>query len=153
MACPKLHTPTDKVQPMTLRDGIALKTLLAEADADVEVVTAAQLSEEIDADADDLVIIDLRDIRELTREGHLPDAIHMPRGMLEFWIAQESPYARPIFQEDKRFVFYCAMGWRSALACQVAGRLGLQNARHLEGGFGGWKDADLPVTAYEKKKK
>jgi rhodanese-related sulfurtransferase len=136
---------------LTLRDGIPLKTLLAEADADVEVVSATQLGDEIEDD--DLVIIDLRDIRELTREGHLPGAVHMPRGMLEFWIAPESPYARPVFQEDKRFVFYCAMGWRSALACQVAGRLGLQNARHLEGGFGGWKDAGLPVVAYEKKQK
>ena len=136
---------------MTLRDGIPLATLLADADAEVEVVTAAQLDKEIGAA--DLVVIDLRDIRELTREGHLPGAIHMPRGMLEFWIAKESPYSRPIFQEDKRFIFYCAMDWRSALACQVAGRLGLQKARHLEGGFGGWKDADLPITAYEKKKK
>ena len=136
---------------MTLRDGIPLQTLLAEADADVEVVSATQLGHEIEDE--DLVIIDLRDIRELTREGHLPGAVHMPRGMLEFWIAPESPYARPVFQEDKRFVFYCAMGWRSALACQVAERLGLQNARHLEGGFSGWKNAGLPVVAYEKKKK
>jgi rhodanese-related sulfurtransferase len=77
----------------------------------------------------------------------------MPRGMLEFWIAPESPYARPIFQEDKRFVFYCAMGWRSALACQIANRLGLERAGHLDGGFAAWKEAGGKVVPYEKKKK
>lgn len=134
---------------MTIRDGVSYKTLLAEADAEVEVVTPETLAS--DLGNDDLVIIDLRDIRELTREGHLPGAVHMPRGMLEFWIDPDSPYARPVFQEDKRFVFYCAAGWRSALACQVANRLGLQKTSHLEGGFSGWKDAGLEVTPYEKK--
>jgi rhodanese-related sulfurtransferase len=71
--------------------------------------------------------------------------------MLEFWIDPESPYAKPIFQEEKRFVFYCQSGWRSALACAVAIRLGLQRASHLEGGFAGWKDAGGDVVAYEKK--
>ncbi len=136
---------------MTIKDGVDFKTLLAEADAEVEVVTSPELMQEI-AD-DDLVVIDLRDVRELEREGHLPGAVHMPRGMLEFWIDPESPYARPIFQEDKRFVFYCAAGWRSALACQVANRLGLQRTRHLEGGFGGWKEAGGEITPYARKKK
>ena len=136
---------------MTIKDGVSFKTLLAEADAEVEIVTSEGLKSQIGDE--DLVIVDLRDIRELEREGHLPGAVHMPRGMLEFWIDPESPYARPIFQEDKRFVFYCASGWRSALTCQVANRLGLQDASHLEGGFGGWKASGGEVVAYERKQK
>ena len=136
---------------MTIGEGVKLETLIKEAEAEIEVVDAEGLQAEIGSD--DLVVIDLRDVRELQREGHLPGAVHMPRGMLEFWIAPESPYARPVFQEDKRFVFYCAMGWRSALACQIATRMGLERAAHLDGGFGAWKKAGFDVVPYEKKKK
>ena len=136
---------------MTIGEGVKLETLIEEAEAEIEVVDAEGLQAEIGSD--DLVVIDLRDVRELQREGHLPGAVHMPRGMLEFWIAPESPYARPVFQEDKRFVFYCAMGWRSALACQIATRMGLERAAHLDGGFGAWKKAGFDVVPYEKKKK
>lgn len=134
---------------MTIQNGVGFKTLLAEADADVDTITIEALQQTIGDDT--IVVIDLRDIRELQREGHLPGAVHMPRGMLEFWVDPDSPYARPIFQEDKRFVFYCASAWRSALACQVAGRLGLQNASHLEGGFTGWKKSGGEVVAYKKR--
>ncbi len=136
---------------MTVRDGISVKKLLDEANADIEVVSAEMLKSEI-AD-ENLVIIDLRDIRELEREGHLPGGVHTPRGMLEFWIDPDSPYARPIFQEDKRFVFYCQSGWRSALACAIANRLGLQRASHLEGGFTAWKEAGGEIVPYERKKR
>lgn len=136
---------------MTVRNGVSYKTLLHEANEQVDVVSPETLKNELGSD--DLVVIDLRDIRELQREGHLPGAVHAPRGMLEFWIDPESPYARPIFQEDKRFVFYCQSGWRSALACEVAGRLGLERASHLQGGFSDWKDADGDIVAYEKKKR
>ncbi len=135
---------------MTIRGGIGFQTLLDEANAVVETISAKQLVDQIDDQ--DLALIDLRDIRELQREGHLQGAIHAPRGMLEFWIDPDSPYARPIFQEDKRFVFYCRSGWRSALATSVAIRLGLQRASHLEGGFSAWKDAGFEVVAYEPKK-
>ena len=136
---------------MTIGEGVKLDTLIKEAEADIEVVDAKTLQAALDDE--DLVVIDLRDIRELQREGHLPGAVHMPRGMLEFWIAPESPYARPVFQEDKRFVFYCAMGWRSALACQVATRMGLQKAAHLDGGFGAWKEAGFEIVPYARKRK
>ena len=136
---------------MTIHNGVGFKTLLAEANADVETITIETLQKTIDDDT--IVVIDLRDIRELQREGQLPGALHMPRGMLEFWVDPDSPYARSIFQEDKRFVFYCASAWRSALACQVAGRLGLQNASHLEGGFTGWKEAGGKGVAYKKRPK
>jgi len=136
---------------MTVRDGVGYKTLLDEANADIEAVSAETLQREIAQE--DLVVVDLRDIRELQREGHLPGAVHTPRGMLEFWIDPDSPYAKPIFQEDKRFVFYCQSGWRSALACSIAGRLGLQRASHLEGGFTAWKEAGGELIPYEKKKR
>jgi rhodanese-related sulfurtransferase len=136
---------------MNVREGVSYQTLLEEANAEIEAISAELLREQIAED--DVVVIDLRDIRELQREGHLPEAVHTPRGMLEFWICPESPYAKPLFQEDKRFVFYCQSGWRSALACAVAGRLGLQRASHLEGGFTAWKEAGGQVVPWEKKKR
>lgn len=99
---------------------------------------------------DDVVFVDLRDPRELEREGKMPGAFHCPRGMLEFWIDPESPYAKPVFQEDKHFVFFCAGGWRSALAARTAQDMGLKPVAHIEGGFGAWKKAGAPVIAPEK---
>lgn len=90
---------------------------------------------------DDIAIIDVRDIRELKREGKIPGSVHCPRGMLEFWIDPESPYFKPIFGEDKRFIFHCALDWRSALATQTAQNMGLKPVAHIEGGFAGWKEA------------
>lgn len=87
------------------------------------------------------VIVDIRDIRELKRDGKIPGAFHCPRGMLEFWIDPDSPYHKPIFQQDKKFIFYCASGWRSALATSVAVRMGLKPVANLDGGFSAWKDA------------
>ncbi len=134
---------------MTVRDGVGYQTLLDEANAMVDVVSAAELADQIGDD--DLVVIDLRDVRELQRDGQLPGAVHTPRGMLEFWIDPDSPYAKPIFQEDKRFVFYCRSGWRSALATAVAMRLGLQHTSHLDGGFSAWKDAGFEIVPYTAK--
>ncbi len=136
---------------MTVRDGIGFQELHDEANAEIESVTPEALARR--QEAEDLVVIDLRDIRELEREGQLPGAVHAPRGMLEFWIDPKSPYARPIFQEDKSVVFYCHSGWRSALAAAVAGRLGLQRASHLEGGFAAWKAYGGATVAYERKKR
>ncbi len=134
---------------MTVQDGVGYETLLDEANARVQVVSTVALAEQLGDE--DLVIIDLRDIRELQNEGHLPGAVHAPRGMLEFWIDPYSPYARPIFQEDKRFVFYCRSGWRSALATDVAMRLGLQRTSHLDGGFSAWKESGLEIVPYKAK--
>lgn len=93
----------------------------------------------------DTVMVDLRDPRELEREGRMPGAFHCPRGMLEFWIDPDSPYHKPIFAEDKRFVFFCGGGWRSALAAQTAQEMGLKPVAHIEGGFSAWKKAGAPV--------
>ncbi len=96
---------------------------------------------------EDVVFIDVRDIRELEREGRIPGAFHCPRGMLEFWVDPASPYHKPVFSEEKRFVFFCAGGWRSALAAQTARRMGLNPVAHVKGGFGEWRKADGPVEA------
>jgi rhodanese-related sulfurtransferase len=95
------------------------------------------------------VLVDIRDIRELQREGKVPGAFHCPRGMLEFWIDPQSPYHKPIFADDKKFVFFCAGGLRSALAAQTAQRMGLKPVAHIGGGFGAWKKAGGPVDTVE----
>jgi rhodanese-related sulfurtransferase len=102
---------------------------------------------------DDVVFIDLRDIRELQREGKMPGAVHCPRGMLEFWIDPESPYHKAAFAEDKKFLFFCAGGWRSALAAQTAHRMGLKPVAHIQGGFGAWRKANGPVEPPAEKPK
>ena len=101
---------------------------------------------------DDVVFVDLRDVRELEREGMIPGAFHCPRGMLEFWIDPESPYHKDVFSSGKEFVFYCNAGWRSALAADVAQQMGLPRVLDLGGGFTAWKEAGLPVAQREKKK-
>ncbi|MCC6948206.1 MAG: rhodanese-like domain-containing protein, partial [Bradyrhizobiaceae bacterium] len=97
-----------------------------------------------------VVFVDLRDPRELEREGMIPGAFHAPRGMLEFWIDPESPYHKPVFAQDKQYVFFCAGGLRSALAAQTAQRMGLKPVAHIEGGFKGWKEAGGPVETEKK---
>jgi rhodanese-related sulfurtransferase len=101
----------------------------------------------------DVVFVDVRDPRELEREGRVPSAFHCPRGMLEFWVDPQSPYHKPIFADDKRFVFFCAGGWRSALAAQTAHRMGLKPVAHIKGGFGAWRNASGPVEAHVAKQK
>jgi rhodanese-related sulfurtransferase len=100
---------------------------------------------------DDTVLVDLRDPREREREGIIPGAFHCTRGMLEFWIDPESPYHKPVFAQDKRFVFFCAGGWRSALAAQTAHRMGLKPVAHIEGGFKAWREAGGPVEKLQPK--
>ncbi len=100
-----------------------------------------------------VVFIDLRDPRELEREGLIPGAFHAPRGMLEFWIDPQSPYHKPVFAEPKKFVFYCAGGWRSALAGRTAVEMGLADVAHIDGGFSAWKKAGAPVGHKEAKAK
>ncbi|HET9902778.1 MAG TPA: rhodanese-like domain-containing protein [Xanthobacteraceae bacterium] len=102
---------------------------------------------------DDVVFVDIRDIRELNRDGRIPGAFHCPRGMLEFWIDPASPYHKPVFSEDKRFVFFCAGGLRSALAAQTAQRMGLKPVAHIGGGFGSWKKAGGPVDTSPPQRK
>lgn len=125
------------------------KQLVAEAEAEIETVTPDQAVAL--AGDPNVQLVDLRDIRELEREGVVPGAFHAPRGMLEFWVDPDSPYFKPVFGTGKRFVFFCAAGWRSALATQQVQRMGLSPVAHVGGGFAAWKQAGGPVTPYEKK--
>ncbi|WP_332696532.1 rhodanese-like domain-containing protein [Bosea sp. (in: a-proteobacteria)] len=131
--------------PQTITKGY--KALLAEAEAKVKTLSVDEAKAL--SGRDDTVFVDLRDPREREREGKMPGAFHCPRGMLEFWIDPESPYAKPVFQEDKQFVFFCAGGWRSALAAQVAQEMGLKPVAHIAGGFGAWKKAGAPFEESE----
>jgi rhodanese-related sulfurtransferase len=101
------------------------------------------------AGRDDTILVDIRDIRELQREGRVPGAFHCPRGMLEFWIDPSGSYFKPVFGQDKKFVFFCAGGMRSALAAQTAQMMGLKPVAHIRGGFGAWKKAGGPVELPE----
>ena len=87
----------------------------------------------------------------MEREGKIPGAVHCPRGMLEFWIDPESPYHRPVFAEKKKLLFFCAGGWRSALAAKTAQDMGLQDVAHLEGGFSAWRQAGGPTEGGQPK--
>ncbi len=98
-------------------------------------------------------LIDIRDVRELQREGKIPGAFHCPRGMLEFWLDPASPYYKPVFGQDKKYVFFCAGGLRSALAAQIAQTMGLKPVAHIKGGFGAWKKLGGPTEAPEDTKK
>ena len=102
---------------------------------------------------DDVVFVDLRDVRELEREGMIPGAFHCPRGMLEFWLDPESPYHKDVFASGKEFVFYCNAAWRSALAADTAQQMGLPRVLDMDGGFTAWKNAGYPVAQRESKKK
>jgi rhodanese-related sulfurtransferase len=125
-------------------------SLVEAAKREIEEIEAAEAVKL--AGRDDVVLVDIRDIRELNREGRVPGAFHCPRGLLEFWIDPQSHYHKPIFAQDKRFVFFCAGGLRSALAAQTVQRMGLQPVAHVAGGFGAWKQAGGPVEAPDQRK-
>jgi rhodanese-related sulfurtransferase len=123
---------------------IGYEELIAHAMTQVETVPLEKAQDLLDDS--DTVFVDIRDIRELEREGMIPNAMHAPRGMLEFWVDPDSPYYKPIFGEGKRLVLYCASAWRSALATETLQRMGVPNVSHLEGGFSAWKKAQLPTV-------
>lgn len=125
------------------------KDMLAEADAAVQSVSIDEAAAAIDDPQ--TVLVDIRDPRELEREGMIPEAFHAPRGMLEFWIDPESPYHKPRFAEGKTYIFYCASGWRSLLAAKLANEMGLK-AQSLRGGFGEWKTSGKPVVEKASRK-
>ncbi len=133
--------------PLQIKQGI--KQLVAQANAEIETLTV----EEAKAlhGRDDVTFIDLRDPRELWRDGGVPGAVNVTRGMLEFWIDPESPYYKEFFASGNKFVFFCAGGMRSALATKTAQDMGLTPVCHIEGGFGAWKKAGAPVVPVEPK--
>jgi len=133
--------------PLEIRKGY--KQLVAEAEQEIETISVRDALEL--HGRDDVVFVDLRDVRELWREGYIPDAFHCPRGMLEFWIDPESIYYKDLFACGKKFIFYCNLGWRSALAARDSQEMGLTPVAHIGGGFDAWKEAGGPVARKDPK--
>lgn len=134
---------------MALNISKGYRQLVAEAEKEIETL-------DIEAALalhgnEDVVFVDLRDVRELWREGTIPGAFHCPRGLLEFWIDPDSIYYRDIFASGKKFLFFCNLGWRSALAAQICQQMGLTPVAHIGGGFDAWKAAGGPVAVKEKR--
>ena len=122
--------------------------MVADARARIEEVSTADLLETYSRD--DVVVVDIRDIRERQRGGFIPGSFHAPRGMIEFWVDPDSPYFKEIFAEDKKFIFHCASGWRSALTVATLQDMGFE-AAHLKDGFTDWIKQDGPIEMLEKK--
>ncbi len=120
-----------------------IKALVKEAYEKVETWTVDDAIRRVNDE--DIQLVDIRDIRELWREGTVPGSVHAPRGMLEFWIDPDSPYHREVFATEKKLVFFCAAGWRSALAGKTVQEMGLANVAHIDGGFKAWKERGGPV--------
>ena len=115
----------------------SVKELVSEANEVVRTLTTSEAA--LALKSDKYVFVDLRDFRELKREGKIPGSFSCPRGMLEFWIDPKSPYHKEVFNQNKTYVFYCASAWRSALSAKVAQEMGLAPVCHIAGGFTAWK--------------
>jgi rhodanese-related sulfurtransferase len=116
--------------------------MVADARARIEEFDAARLISMLDDPG--VVVVDIRDVRERQRSGFIPGSFHAPRGMLEFWVDPDSPYFKQVFGQDKKFVFHCASGWRSALTVATLNDMGFE-AAHLREGFSTWEENGGPV--------
>ncbi|MCH8110565.1 MAG: rhodanese-like domain-containing protein [Proteobacteria bacterium] len=134
---------------MAVKKGV--KALVAAAEADIETMSVAEVKAA--QEGGNATIVDLRDVRELWREGKIPGAVHAPRGMLEFWVDPASPYHRDVFASGNKFIFYCQSGWRSALATKAVQDMGLEPVAHIGGGFTAWVEAGLPTEEVKPKER
>ena len=123
---------------------LGYKDLIADAMSKIDTLNQAEAMAPLDDP--DTLFVDIRDVRELEREGMIPNAFHAPRGMLEFWVDPDSPYYKPELGSGKRLVLYCGSAWRSALAAEILVRMGVPNVCHVASGFTAWKKAELPVA-------
>jgi rhodanese-related sulfurtransferase len=128
---------------------IGYEALIEAARRQIEEITPAQLTDMLTEG--DVLVVDVREGKELERDGRIPGSLNCPRGLLEFWIDPASPYFREEFGTGKSIVFHCALDWRSALATHTAQGMGLQNVMHLKGGFKAWKEAGGEVEMPKKK--
>ena len=127
------------------------RALVDEAMAQVTTYSVAQVRSRLSEP--NVQIVDIRDVRELEREGTVPGALLAPRGMLEFWVDPDSPYFKPVFaDEGKEFILFCGAGWRSALATKTLMDMGMRNVAHIDGGFAAWKKAEAPMVTLEQHK-
>ena len=124
--------------------------LVEEANQMIETLSASEVKKL--AEKKEITLVDVRDIRELWREGTIENSIHIPRGMLEFWLDPNSTYYQENKIKDlKKMVFFCALGFRSALATKALVDMGFKNVANASGGFDALKNAGLKVVAKEKK--
>ena len=129
------------------------RALVDEATAQITTYTVEQVRERLQANDPTLQLVDIRDPRELEREGTAPGCIHAPRGMLEFWVDPASPYYKPVFgDESKEFILFCGAGWRSALATKTLQDMGMRNVAHIDGGFAAWVKEGAPTETLEARK-
>jgi rhodanese-related sulfurtransferase len=122
------------------------KDLVEEASARVTALPPRQVADLLGDPA--YLVVDIREPRELERQGALPGAYRAPRGMLEFWVDPQSPYYRPALDDGRTLVLYCGSAWRSALAAAALQDMGREDVVHLEGGFGAWQAEGLPVEPH-----
>ena len=121
-----------------------VKSLVAKAKSETNAVSPQQAFDKRQAGT--AVLIDIRDIRELEREGRIDGAFHAPRGMLEFWADPQSPYHKDIFAQSHDLILFCASSWRSALAAKTLQDMGVKNVYDMDGGFTAWKAAGFALT-------
>ena len=125
-----------------------VKDLVADAREQINILS---LSDAIALHGDpDVLFIDIRDVRELDREGRIPGAFHAPRGMLEFWFDPQSPYHKTALATDQKKIFFCASAWRSALSVKALQDMGVENVFDLEGGFKSWRDGGGPIEKMDQ---
>ena len=126
------------------------QTLVEEAQKSIETLNSSEVKKL--ADNNEITLIDVRDIREIWKEGTIENSKHIPRGMLEFWLDPQSTYYKENKVQDiKKMVLFCALGWRSALATKSLVDMGFKNVAHVEGGFDALKNSGLKVVIKEKK--
>jgi len=124
--------------------------LVEEAQKSIETLSSNEVKKL--SDNNEITLIDVRDIRELWKEGTIEKSKHIPRGMLEFWLDPESTYYQSNkIKEIKKMVLFCALGWRSALATKSLLEMGFKNVAHVEGGFDALKKSGMRVITKEKK--
>ena len=127
------------------------RQLVDEASAQITTYSVAQVRDRLNDPQTQ--IVDIRDVRELEREGTVPGALLAPRGMLEFWVDPASPYYKPVFGDESReFILFCGAGWRSALAAKALKDMGMTNVAHIDGGFAEWVKQGAPTETLEAHK-
>jgi len=129
---------------MTLKTGVS--EMVAEANKHITTLSVEEAAAQLNNP--DYLFVDLRDVRELEREGTVPNAFNATRGMIEFWVDPKSPYFKKEFDQGKTCVFFCQSGWRSALATKAVQDMGMTDVAHIDGGFRAWNDGERPTQTY-----
>ena len=127
----------------------SVKQMVEVAKSEIDNISPEEASRR--ATEEGALIVDIRDVREMQRDGAIPGAMHAPRGMLEFWVSPDSPYTKEIFGEDREFVLCCAGGMRSALSAKTLKDMGMEKISHIETGLGGWQADEMRIESYEER--